>query len=138
MTSSDSNRPLRVLTITDTVIPLGGAEKLAPQIAIGLDRSRFESVICITRVQADESERVVLDEIRSAGVELIQLQRSGPLDLRAWRRLTNYMRVWGVDVVHSHKGGSNFWAAILAPGPATRSSSPTSTAGRSRTTACAA
>ncbi len=115
MTSSDSNRPLRVLTITDTVIPLGGAEKLAPQIAIGLDRSRFESAICVTRVQADESERVVLDEIRSAGVELIQLQRSGPLDLRAWRRLINYMREWGVDVVHSHKGGSNFWAAILAP-----------------------
>jgi glycosyltransferase involved in cell wall biosynthesis len=116
MTPSDkTKRRLRVLTIIDLITPMGGAERIAQQIAMALDRERFEPAICVTRFDQCDSHEGVLEELKRTGVELVGLKRRGPLDLRPWRDLTAFMRGWEVDVIHSHKGGSSFWSALLAP-----------------------
>ena len=114
--SLQKQRPLRILTLVDLIVPLGGAEKIASQVALALDRDRFEPAICVTRFDAQIEQRPVQEEIERANVPLIRLDRRGPLELRPWRVLTRFMRDWGVDVVHAHKAGSNFWAALLGPG----------------------
>jgi glycosyltransferase involved in cell wall biosynthesis len=114
--SLQKQRPLRVLTLVDLIVPLGGAEKIASQVALALDRDRFEPAICVTRFDPQIEQRPVQEEIERAGISLIRLDRRGPTHLRPWRTLTKFMRDWEVDVVHAHKAGSSFWAALLAPG----------------------
>lgn len=114
--SLHKKRPLRVLTLVDLIIPLGGAEKIASQVALALDRDRFEPAICVTRIDPQIEQRPVREEIERAGITLIRLDRRGPTQLGPWRTLTKFMRDWEVDVVHAHKAGSSFWAALLAPG----------------------
>lgn len=113
--SIHTKRPLRVLSIVDLIVPLGGAEKLASQIALSLDRDRFEPAICVTRFDPETSQRAIEDELERSGVKIIRLERRSALQLRPWRTLTEFMREWQPDVVHSHKAGSNFWSALLAP-----------------------
>lgn len=113
MTAPDPNRRLRVLAVVDLITSLGGAERIAAQIATALDPTRFESAICVTRTDACYSHESIIEDLRRSGVRLIRLERRTALDLRPWRRLTTYLREWGVDVIHAHKTGSNFWSALL-------------------------
>jgi len=103
---------LRVLTLIDVLAAEGGAERLAIRLTLGLDPARFERMVCSTRYW----KRVgFLEELRDAGVPVVQLERRSRLDVGAWRRLARLLRRERIDVVHAHKFGSNFWAAALAP-----------------------
>jgi glycosyltransferase involved in cell wall biosynthesis len=115
MAFSASDRRLRVLTLVDGIGTHGGGERLAQQIATHLDRSRFESTLCVTRWEYLPDYEVAVDELRQADVSLLGLERRSRLDLRPWRQLTAYMRQWGADILHSHKIGSNIWGALLTP-----------------------
>ena len=106
---------LRVMTMADGVGAFGGAEALARQVAVGLDPERFESILCVTRWNPDERAEAMRAEIEAAGTSFIGLERKGRLDLGAWRRLIAEMRARRVDVLHTHKIGSNFWGALIAP-----------------------
>jgi glycosyltransferase involved in cell wall biosynthesis len=101
------------MTMSDGV--LGGAEDLARQIAQRLDRERFESTLAVTRWSVTAETEPVLAELRAAGTGFIGLERGSRFDLRPWRRLLIEMRDRQIDVLHSHKIGSNFWGALLAP-----------------------
>ena len=57
---------------------------------------------------------MLLDEIRSAGVRVLELDRGAQLDLRAWRPLVRLLRAERTQIVHSHKFGSNVWCALVA------------------------
>jgi glycosyltransferase involved in cell wall biosynthesis len=108
-------RPLRVLTLVDGIGTYGGAESLARQIAMNLDRSRFESTFCVSRWEPRASYERGLVELRDAGVRFLGLERRSRFNLAAWRRLVAQMRERRVDVLHSHKIGSNIWGALLSP-----------------------
>jgi glycosyltransferase involved in cell wall biosynthesis len=101
--------PVRVLLLIDSFGPFGGAERLVGHIAHGLDRTRFEPVVCATR-QADPDAAAAA---RAAGIRVLELRRSSRLSLRAWLPLWRELRN-GVGVVHTHKFGSNVWGAIIA------------------------
>jgi glycosyltransferase involved in cell wall biosynthesis len=104
-------RKIHVLTMVDRVVGGGGGETVAARIAVSLDADRFERTLCVTRPSAgDELERV-----RSAGVGVVELDRGGRLALGAWRRLARYLRAHPIDILHSHKFGSNVWAAVTKP-----------------------
>lgn len=99
---------LCVLTVVDS-LRAAGAETVAVRIALGLDRSRFESVICSTRRSAPEH----VGAARSGGVEVLELERASRLDVWRWAPLVRLLRSGRVDVVHAHKFGSNLWLSLL-------------------------
>ncbi len=109
-------RRLHVVTLVDRLVQ-GGAERLAVDITTRLDPARFERTLCITRAtdagHAPYAEAIARShhEIDAAGVRLIALDRSGPMDFAAWRPLLRRLR--RTDVVHGHMIGSNVWAVVL-------------------------
>lgn len=115
MTSTSANKRLRVLTLVDGIGTYGGGERFARQLTAHLDRSRFEATYCVTRWEPMPEHEAALQELRENDVAFLGLQRSSRLQMKPWRQLVAYMREWGVDVLHSHKIGSNIWAALLAP-----------------------
>jgi glycosyltransferase involved in cell wall biosynthesis len=104
---------LAVLTMVDGLH--GGGEAMAAEIALGLDRERFDVSYCVTRWHDDPSNRPARERFAEAGIEFVGLERSRRLELGEWRRLVRFMRERGIDVLHTHKIGSNFWGALLAP-----------------------
>jgi len=87
-----------------------GAEILATQVALGLDRSRFESTLCSTRA----SLAAHVEAARRAGVDVLELDRRTRFDVWRWAPLVRLLRSGRVDVLHAHKIGSNLWAAIFS------------------------
>lgn len=95
-----------VLVIVDCLLA-GGAERVAVDLAAGLDQSRFEPHVLVTR-SGGPLEQVLID----AGVPYTILDRTRRFDLSAWRVAKRLAAQ--ADVIHSHKHGSNIWAAALA------------------------
>jgi glycosyltransferase involved in cell wall biosynthesis len=99
----------------------GGAEKVALALALRLDPERFERTLVVTRWADHDGdaplERAVLAELREAGVHFIGLargrHRAHAARLPAWRPLLALLRSGAVDVLHSHKFGSNVWGSLL-------------------------
>lgn len=113
--TTGSNRRLRVLTLVDGLGASGGGESVARQIAVSLDQRRYEPIYCVSRAQPPEAYRQAMGEFEQAGVELIGLQRRSKADFGPWGRLVSQMRRRKVDVLHTHKIGSNIWGALLSP-----------------------
>jgi glycosyltransferase involved in cell wall biosynthesis len=110
-------RRIKVLTLTDQLVYLGGgAERVAMEIAMRLDQSRFESVFCASRFwDGLENERVQEAERRMqrAGVRYFGLGRRTPTDMYRWFGLRGLLRRERVDVLHSHMFGSNAWGTVV-------------------------
>lgn len=102
---------IRVVTLVDRVMGGGGGERIAAAVTAALDPERFERTLCVTR----PSSSPALDEVRAAGVTVIELERRRRFEPRAWLPLIRHVRRHGVDVLHSHKFGSNAWSAVAAP-----------------------
>src|SRR5690242_14715468 len=102
---------IRVVTLVDRVMGGGGAEQIAAAVTAALDPDRFERTICVTRPSRSQA----LDDVRNAGVTVIELERRRRHEPRAWLPLLRHARHHGIDVLHSHKFGSNAWSAVAAP-----------------------
>ncbi len=87
-----------------------GAEIFAARIATKLDEQRFERFLCVTRPSPGQP----VDALEEAGVRLLFLGRRSKLDIWRWWRLVALIRRERIDVLHSHKFGSNVWAAVIA------------------------
>ncbi|MEA2397786.1 MAG: hypothetical protein QOK25_1342 [Thermoleophilaceae bacterium] len=115
----DTKRRLRVLTLIDRLGTSGGGERLAMQVAMRLDPQRFESFYCASRFNegapASDAARSAVAELQAAGVRVHGLGRQSTLAVWSWWPLVRLMRRERIDVVHSHKFGSNVWAAALSP-----------------------
>jgi glycosyltransferase involved in cell wall biosynthesis len=96
------------MLLIDSFSDFGGAERLVGHIAHGLDRSRFEPVVCATRAADPASAAAAA----AAGVRVVELGRERTLSPAAWARLWRELRD-GVDVLHAHKFGSNVWGSLL-------------------------
>lgn len=100
-----------VLHVTDT-LDAGGAERMAMNLANGLDRSRFRSFLCTTR-----HEGVLAAEARPDVGVLALGRRSRRDDPVAVLRVAAFLHRHRIDVVHAH-GTSVFISAaacVLAP-----------------------
>jgi glycosyltransferase involved in cell wall biosynthesis len=110
-------RRLRVVTLTDLLAPAGGAEQLALLIAKRLDPERFESTLCVSRwpppPEWGQSTRQALEQLEEARVRFLPLGRRRKLDLWIWARLVRFLRQERVDVLHTHKFGSNVWGTLV-------------------------
>ena len=108
---------LKVLTLTDQLVYLGGgAERVAMEIAMRLDQTRFESLFCASRYWEGARSYSVQDAERrmdEAGVRYFGLgRRSGP-DLYRWLSLRGLLRRERVDVLHAHMFGSNVGGTLI-------------------------
>lgn len=88
---------------------LGGAEQVVIRLAKGVDRRRFEPVIiCLDRPGPFATEA------EADGIEVVALDKRGPLDVRAVARLARLLRSRRIDVVHTHLWGANLWGRLAA------------------------
>jgi len=110
-----TRQPLRVMYVVWS-LGLGGAEQVVIRLAAGLDRRRFQPVICCL----DEPGPFAA-QAQQQGIEVLALQKRGPFDVRVVPRLIRVMRQRQIQVVHTHLWGANLWgrfAARLAGVPA--------------------
>jgi len=110
MRATAAARKLRVLTLINSVSKIGGAERLAANLVFRLDPTRFERIVCATRRPPGETFD---DELRTAGVEIMSLDRGTRLDVTAWAPLISLLRREPVDIIHAHKHGANLWGVVL-------------------------
>lgn len=113
---TQGTRRTRVVTLVDLPARGGGAERVASDIATGLDRERFESTLCISRWKSSyrDSPEVAeeLARLGDAGVRFVGLERRGRRPW-AWGKLLKLLRREKVDVLHAHKFGSNVWGTVI-------------------------
>lgn len=107
----------RVLTLIRDIGPgYGGAEMLAYEIALRLDRSRFESFAATTRAPAPDREAVrarSVASLREAGVETLDLGRRRSTQLWPFARLHRFLRERRIDVLHAHMFRANVPASTV-------------------------
>ena len=101
--------------MVDGIGTAGGGEGIAKEIATHLDPAKFDVSFCATRwVPAPRPSRRWRSCERRASASTASSAGSR-FDLRPWRRLIAAARRSGVDVLHTHKIGSNVWGAMLSP-----------------------
>jgi glycosyltransferase involved in cell wall biosynthesis len=88
---------------------LGGAEQLVLRLAAGLDRRRFEPLICCLNEPG-----AFAAQAGAAGVEVAAFHKRGAVDLRLVPALRRFLRERSVDVVHTHLWGANLWGRLAA------------------------
>jgi glycosyltransferase involved in cell wall biosynthesis len=100
--------PIRVVTLINFFQGIGGAERLAVEIALRLDRERFQATVWTSR----PSRGPLLEQLEASHVPVFSLARTTPWQLWEWAPFLRYLREEEVDVLHAHGFGSNAWAAV--------------------------
>jgi glycosyltransferase involved in cell wall biosynthesis len=98
--------PIRIVMLVDSFLA-GGAERIAVEVACGLDRTLFEPMVIATR-----SGGPLQVKLQSEGIPHLVLGRRrgfSPLKL-----LKAHRAIAGAGILHAHKYGSNMWGALLA------------------------
>ena len=102
-------RPINVVTLIDYFEGIGGAERLAVEIALRLDRKRFKPAVWTSR----PSKGPLVRQLLASDVPLFSLMRTSPFQLWEWRPFLRYLRSERVDIIHAHGFGSNVWATLF-------------------------
>ena len=114
----NASRRIRVVTLVDYLTLAGGAERLALQIATRLDAEQFESILCVSRFPTRPGRETTAAEVQAlklleqTDVRFLALERRRKVELKAWARLGRFLRRERVDVLHTHKFGSNVWGTL--------------------------
>jgi glycosyltransferase involved in cell wall biosynthesis len=98
---------LNVMQMTD-VTGRGGAEKALVDLALHLDRRRFNVSVCATRSAGNYQP--LLD---AAGVPSLILQRQSRWDAVKLGGLVRVLRRRRIHVLHTHLFGTNTWGRLL-------------------------
>lgn len=100
----------KVLQIVDVIEGevFGGGAKVVHQIAKGLDKQRYKSMV------ACASNGLFADMLRKAGVEVVEANMSSKHNVLLIPRLAKFMKQRGISVVHTHGPRSNFFGRIAA------------------------
>lgn len=104
-------RRLKVLHVIED-LENGGAERVLINLALGLDKKKFEvAVCCLTR------KGRMASELEAEGIAVHVMHKRPGLDARLVWRLRSLMRKLQIDIVHCHVFTANLWgrlAAVLA------------------------
>ncbi len=102
------NKPVNVLYIIWS-LALGGAERVVINLAKGLDRVRFNPVVCCLN---DEGQ--FAGELKSEGIKVIALNKQGKFDVSIINKLVKVIKENNISIVNTHLWGANFWGRIAA------------------------
>lgn len=97
----------RILHISSTSGP-GGAEMLVSSIAAGLDRERFQSVVCLF------SQGWLRDRCEALGLGTYVIQMNHQWDLRWVLNCCSLVRREGVSLIHAHEFRANAFGTLVA------------------------
>jgi glycosyltransferase involved in cell wall biosynthesis len=98
---------LNVMQMTD-VTGRGGAEKALVDLALRLDRSRYNVSVCATRSAGNYQPM-----LEAAGVQTFVLDRRSRWETHKLIGLARLMRKQRIHILHTHLFGSNTWGRIL-------------------------
>lgn len=100
---------VKVLFLLDSLSPVGGAERVAVKIAIGLKRSgNYAPIFCSTREGGGLEE-----ELEANGIGYLLLKRRRSSDVHKFKPLIDLLREEKIKIIHSHNLGSNLWGSIV-------------------------
>jgi glycosyltransferase involved in cell wall biosynthesis len=99
-----NSKPIRVLQVIDS-LEIGGAEKMAVQLANSLSRTIACSALCCTRKAGPLKNEIEKE------VKYIELNRKYALDIPALFRLRKFVKTYDIKIIHAH--GSSFFIACL-------------------------
>jgi len=99
-------RPRRIAMLVDS-LNVGGAERIAVEVACALDRTRFEPFVIVTRFSGP-----LAAPLEEAGIEYAIIDRKRGFAPWKYRRAHRLAKT--ADLIHAHKYGSNMWGALLA------------------------
>jgi glycosyltransferase involved in cell wall biosynthesis len=98
------------ILLTVRELNLGGIERDVTQIALRIDRARFEP-----HVASYQSAGMRLEELRGAGVPFLHLpvtSLKSPTAISAALRMRRYIREHGIQVVHAYDSSAVFVAPV--------------------------
>ena len=96
----------RLLLLTDEM-EVGGTQRQIVHIAAQLDRKLFEPTVLFFR-----NPSFFVDELKAAGVRVIQVPKQGRLDLRFVMRLKRELEQGQFDVMHCFAFSGELWGAF--------------------------
>ena len=95
---------MRVIQLVDS-LEAGGTERMAVNLANALTTRVEVSALCTTRAEGPLKARV------STQVMYLFLDKRSVLDMRAWKRLYNFLKRHRIDLIHAHS--SSYALAIM-------------------------
>ena len=98
------------MTLIHNPSVMGGAEKVAVDLATSLDRSRFDSLFCAIKKPRTPTRE---GELSAAGVPYFPLARDSIRDVRVFSSPVRLLRRERVDILHAHLWDANI-VAVLA------------------------
>jgi glycosyltransferase involved in cell wall biosynthesis len=98
------------MTLIHNPSVMGGAEKVAVDLATSLDRSRFDSLFCAIKKPRTPTRE---SELIAAGVPFFPLDRDSIRDVRVFSSLARLLRRERIDILHAHLWDANI-VAVLA------------------------
>jgi glycosyltransferase involved in cell wall biosynthesis len=106
-----STKPAKLLYVIDT-LKVGGAQLHLLDIATGLDKRRFEPLVCTLGPPTELSSRLAQSgfAVRTLGLRNIY----GSAALKELPRLQRWIRESQVDLVHTYLPSSNVYGAVAA------------------------
>lgn len=84
----------------------GGAETVLLQVASQLNRDRFRSLALLPR------KGWLSENLEAAGVPVRFVESRGWYDFRVPRAIRGLIRTQGIDLIHSHLPGHNFYSSL--------------------------
>lgn len=105
------NRHLNIVELVNS-LDTGGAERMAASLALNLrGRGATVRVVCLRHLgNMPLSE----SEFQNAGIELVPLFKDDGFSVRTLRTLTDRIKDWKIDVVHTHNPLVNHYGAMAA------------------------
>lgn len=88
---------------------LGGAERALIYLTQGLNKSKFNPIVCCLN-----DKGVFSEELEKEGIKVIALNKKSGFDLHIIKKLTAVINEYKIDVVHTHLWGANFWGRLAA------------------------
>ncbi len=97
-----------VLILLDT-LDLGGAENLAANIAINLEKTNiYHPLICLTRTGGELEYK-----LNENNIKYVILGRLHRYELHKFYGIKKIIEEENIKLIHAHNPGSNFWAGIM-------------------------
>lgn len=94
----------------------GGAEKVAVDLALSLDRSRYEPSFCALKATPNQvTHPTRAEELKATGLSYTSLNLESVKDPRGLAALVRLLRRERIDIVHAHLWDANLLASLAKP-----------------------
>ncbi len=97
---------IRILVLTDEM-EVGGTQRQIVHMASGLDRACYEVQVAYFCTRS-----FLVDELRAAGIPVIEIAKRRRVDVSFVRSLVKYLRENKFDIIHCFAFSAELWGAI--------------------------